>query len=117
MIAITLRKAALNPDRLHADLAAALGKAFLGLSHAGETLTLHLTDDAAPALRDQASALALAHDAAARTPDQQAQADRDALPFFRLDADQLADLAATMDAAQFRREMARAFAYLRDCQT
>ena len=114
MIDLTLNKPALNPERLHADLKAALGETFLGLSATRGIVTLHLDGKATPAQQAQALNLAVAHDPASLTPAQEAAKVRDALPFFSLSPAELEVEAAKLDAATFQKEMARAFAYLRD---
>lgn len=103
-----------NPARLDADLRAALGALCQGLSISGERVTVHLTDDAALDHIDTAQAIVRAHDGKALTPAQARDAARKNLPFFKLDDDALLALAEGMDAAEFRRELIRAFAYLRD---
>lgn len=114
MINLKIKKAAINPERLHADLKAALGEACSGLSYAAGVVTVHLLDGASESQQAEAQAVVEAHNAADLTPAQQDARSRDALPFFQLPRDELVTLAETMDAAAFRREMARAFAYLRD---
>lgn len=114
MIHLNVRKPKINPDRLHADLALALGPIFLGLSFSGDTLTLHLDGKATPDQQAQALQITADHDPAGLTPAQEAARARDALPFFRLPIEALVTDAARLDAATFQQEMARAFAYLRD---
>lgn len=114
MIHLTLDKPAVNSDRLHADLAAALGEVFAGLSFTRGVLTLHLSIDARPDQQAQALQLAADHDPASLTPAQQAARERDALPFFVLSIKALVTDAATLDPVTFQKEMVRAFAYLRD---
>ncbi len=114
MIHLNVRKPTINPDRLHADLALALGPIFLGLSFSGDTLTLHLDGKATPAQQAQALQIAADHDPASLTPAQEAAKARDALPFFALPGETLAVEAAKLAAATFQKEMARAFAYLRE---
>jgi len=114
MLVLRVHKAPINPDRLHADLRDALGYAFHGLSFSAGVVTLHLADNTPPEAQAQARALVEAHQPADLTPAQQAARERDALPFFRLPEDELAALAGAMEAADFRREVARAFAHLRD---
>lgn len=114
MIDIRVDKAAINADRLDLDLRAALGVVCHGLSFAQGAVTVHLADAATPQQQDQARAIVAAHNPADLTPEQQQARDRDALPFFALSQAELMALAESMDALTFRREMARAFACLRD---
>lgn len=114
MIDLDIAKTAVNPDRLHADLKAALGEVCFGLSFARGSVVVHLDDRATPEQQAQARQIVAAHDPASLTPAQQTARDRDALPFFKLSPDDLAAHAATLDAATFQRETARAFALLRD---
>ncbi|GEM_PF-3704715 len=114
MINLKIKKTAINPERLHADLKAALGEVCSGLSFTAGVVTVHLSDRATDVQQTEARAVVEAHNAADLTPAQQDARSRDALPFFQLPRDELVTLAETMDAATFRREMARAFAYLRD---
>lgn len=114
MIDIRVDKTAINASRLDLDLRAVLGEACHGLSFARGAVTVHLADAATPQQQDQARAMVAAHDPADLTPKQQQERDRDALPFFALSRAELVALAGSMDAPTFQREMARAFAYLRD---
>jgi hypothetical protein len=113
MLHITVERTTVNPAALHDELTAALGKACYGLSAAAGIVTVHLAESAADQA-DTARAIVHAHDPKQLTPAQQTAQDRADLPFFKLDRDALVTLAAGMDAASFRREMARAFAHLRD---
>lgn len=103
-----------NPARLDADLRAALGAVCHGLSVSGERVTVHLADDAALDHIDTAQAIVRTHDGSALTPAQAREAARKDMPFFKLADDDLLALVEGMDAAEFRHELARAFAHLRD---
>lgn len=111
---LTLRKHAINPDKLHAELQAALGDACTGLSFAAGSLTVHLGAEATVEQRAQAEAIAAAHDPDALTAAQQTARDRDALPFFALTPAELEARAKTLDEQALRLELVRAFAHLRD---
>ncbi len=114
MIEVRIERPDLNPDRLHADLQAALKDTYLGLSFDGRAITVHLTDGVTPDEQGRAAAAVRAHDPAALTDTQRADRDRDLLPFFRLGQEELIALAEGMEAPAFRREIMRAFAHLRD---
>ena len=114
MVTVTVEKAAVNTARLHEDLQAALGEVLAGVSFSRGTARVHLSDTVTVRQQDEVRAIVSAHDAALPSSVQQAAYERDALPFFRLEVEALAEQAAGMDAATFRAEMARAFALLRD---
>ena len=114
MINLAIEKADVNAAKLDADLKSALGAAFIGLSHDGRLVTVHLADKATLQQQAEAERIVETHDAAALTPAQQAERDRDALPLFTLTPDEAATWAGRQDAATFQRAMARAFAHLRD---
>jgi hypothetical protein len=114
MLNLTFKKNAINPSLLHEDLKAALGDACHGLSFGGEVVTVHLIADATAQQQADAERIVQDHDPAQQSAEQIARQTREALPFFRLDETELAALAEVMDSVAFRREMARAFACLRD---
>ena len=114
MINLHIERESVNPDALHAQLKAALGESCPGLSVGGGVVTIHLADETTAQQQAEARAIVAAHDPAVLTPAQQTARDRDALPLFRLAPDEAVAWAAAQDAAAFLREMARAFALLRD---
>ncbi len=67
---------AVNVEALDASLRTALGGEALGISYDGQTLTLHLSDQAAPNRVGQARRLAQEHDPSQLTPRQQAEIQR-----------------------------------------
>ena len=106
-------KGTINPERLDADLRAALGEACLGLSFSGGTVRVHLAAASTPQQADRAAAIVRGHDPTALTAAQQAAQERAALPVFHLDGEALAAELAALDEAAFRREVARALVALR----
>lgn len=77
---LVYQKDQVNFETLNAALAAALGDAFGGLSLAGKTLHVHLTDKAkVPDTRAQTDAVMAAHDPAVLNEAQQAAAARQTL--------------------------------------
>ncbi len=110
---ITIEKASINPERLDAELRAALGEACLGLSFSDGRVHVHLAAAPTPQQAALAAATVRDHDPARLTGAQQAARERETWLLFRLDDEALAAEFAALDEAAFRREVARALAALR----
>lgn len=69
---------AVNLERLHEDLAVALGAQFVGVSAGRGQVRVHIQDDMPPADQDRIAGLVAAHDAGQLSAAQQAEVDRQA---------------------------------------
>jgi hypothetical protein len=79
LIALAFDKEDINPALLRAELTAALGPKFAGISRCGAALRVHILDTTGDADRARIAGIVRAHDASRLSADQQAEVTRAAL--------------------------------------